>query len=100
MVGFSDEILDVTFVGPQNSHIAVATNSCDIKLYNINNMGCQLLKGHTDLVLTLASSLVKNCWMLSGAKVSVWLNFKDNKNFLLFKLVDLKLILKKNSHRV
>ena len=71
MVGFTDEILDVVFIGPNDSHVVVATNSCDIKLYNVKSMGCQLLKGHTDLVLTLSVSFVNNCWMISGGKVRI-----------------------------
>ncbi|KAL0270191.1 UNVERIFIED_CONTAM: hypothetical protein PYX00_007677 [Menopon gallinae] len=75
LVGFSDEILDIVLVGPDESYFAVATNSCDIKLYNRETMGCQLLKGHTDLVLSLNSSKVNNCWMISAAKdhtVRLW----------------------------
>ncbi|KAK6639171.1 hypothetical protein RUM43_007441 [Polyplax serrata] len=83
LAGFSDEILDLVFVGPDNSHVAVATNSRDIKLYNIETMGCQLLKGHTDIVLTLTSSLANHCWMLSGGKdntIRLWELNPTNEN--------------------
>jgi U3 small nucleolar RNA-associated protein 13 len=68
-VGFSDEVLDVVLLGADGSHLAVATNSVDIKLYNLRDMGCQLLRGHTDLVLTLAATPSNPLLLLSGAKV-------------------------------
>jgi U3 small nucleolar RNA-associated protein 13 len=69
MVGFSDEVLDVVMLGTEDSHLAVATNSADIKLYRLKDMGCQLLQGHTDLVLTLATTTSNPSLLLSGAKV-------------------------------
>jgi U3 small nucleolar RNA-associated protein 13 len=69
MVGFSDEVLDVVMLGAEDSHLAVATNSADIKLYRLKDMGCQLLLGHTDLVLTLATTTSNPSLLLSGAKV-------------------------------
>lgn len=76
LVGYSDEILDMVHVGPDGNHLAVATNSCDIKLYDLATMNCQLLKGHTDLVLSLCVSPANKCLMVSSAKdnsVRVWL---------------------------
>ena len=70
LVGFKDEVLDVVFLGPGNSHVAVATNSIDIKLYSMKDMDCQLLQGHTDLVLTLSSTPSNTSLLLSGSKVS------------------------------
>lgn len=67
-VGFSDEILDITYVGEENSHLAVATNSNDIKLYQNSTMSCQLLKGHTDLVLALNANKVDPNLMFSSSK--------------------------------
>jgi U3 small nucleolar RNA-associated protein 13 len=68
-VGFVDEVLDVVLLGADDSHLAVATNSMDIKIYNMKDMGCQLLRGHTDLVLTLAATTSNPLLLLSGAKV-------------------------------
>uniref|UniRef100_A0A1Y1ME27 U3 small nucleolar RNA-associated protein 13 C-terminal domain-containing protein n=1 Tax=Photinus pyralis TaxID=7054 RepID=A0A1Y1ME27_PHOPY len=78
-VGFSDEILDVVFVGKNDSHIAVATNSEDIKLYESATMNCNLLKGHTDLVLALSASKVNCNLLLSSAKdntIRLWRLFE------------------------
>ncbi|XP_011308601.1 transducin beta-like protein 3 [Fopius arisanus] len=75
-VGYTDEILDIVHVGQAGSHLAVATNSCDIKLYDISTMSCQLLRGHTDLVLSLCVTPANRNLMISSAKdnsVRVWL---------------------------
>ncbi|RLU18922.1 hypothetical protein DMN91_009280 [Ooceraea biroi] len=76
LVGYSDEILDVAYLGANDSHIALATNSCDIKLYEIATMNCQLLCGHTDSVLALATSPANVNLLVSSSKdnsVRVWL---------------------------
>jgi len=52
-VGYNDEILDVCFAGGDQTHLAVATNSSEWKVYNLDTMNCQLLEGHTDIVLSL-----------------------------------------------
>lgn len=75
-IGFTDEILDIAFVGENNLFIAVATNSNDIKLYENVSMTCKLLKGHTDFVLALSTSKTKPDLMLSSSKdntVRLWL---------------------------
>lgn len=80
-VGFSDEILDIIYFGKNDSHIAIATNSNDIKLYENSNMNCQLLKGHTDLVLALNKTNSNPYLMVSSSKdntVRLWF-MKDNK---------------------
>lgn len=69
LVGYSDEILDVVYLGTSDSHIALATNSCDIKLYDIATMNCQLLCGHTDSVLALATSPANAKLLISSGKV-------------------------------
>lgn len=72
LVGYSDEILDVTYLGNNDSHIALATNSNDIKLYDIASMNCQLLCGHTDIVLALATTPANVNLLASSAKVYVY----------------------------
>lgn len=67
-VGFSDEILDVTYFGKGDTHIAVATNSNDIKIYENSSMNCQLLKGHTDIVLALDRSSANPNLLASSSK--------------------------------
>ncbi|XP_014672367.1 PREDICTED: transducin beta-like protein 3 [Priapulus caudatus] len=52
-VGFNDEILDIKLMGAGESHIAVATNSPNIKVFELATFCCQVLKGHSDIVLAL-----------------------------------------------
>ncbi|KAM7372061.1 hypothetical protein PAMP_009256 [Pampus punctatissimus] len=52
-VGYNDEVLDVKFLGKDDSHIVVATNSCQLKVFELLTNSCQILYGHTDTVLSL-----------------------------------------------
>jgi U3 small nucleolar RNA-associated protein 13 len=70
IVGYNDEITDLKFIAappagmaappagisPGPSQLAVATNSDQIRLFDLARMGCRLLLGHTDVVLCLAAS--------------------------------------------
>lgn len=51
--GYSEEILDVRFLGPEDSHIVVASNSPCLKVFELHTSACQILHGHTDIVLAL-----------------------------------------------
>ncbi|XP_076671392.1 transducin beta-like protein 3 [Andrena cerasifolii] len=80
LVGYSDEILDIVYLGNNESHIVIATNSCDIKLYDVSTMNCQILCGHTDIVLSLATTPANIYLFLSSAKdnsIRVWLMDKE-----------------------
>ncbi|XP_045464733.1 transducin beta-like protein 3 [Harmonia axyridis] len=75
-VGFTDEIFDIAFMGQNDSHLAIATNSCDIKLYDNTSMNCQLVKGHTDIVLSLSVPKTNPNLLLSSSKdktIRLWL---------------------------
>uniref|UniRef100_A0A3Q3W6A1 U3 small nucleolar RNA-associated protein 13 C-terminal domain-containing protein n=1 Tax=Mola mola TaxID=94237 RepID=A0A3Q3W6A1_MOLML len=52
-VGYSDEVLDVKFLGKDDSHIVVATNSSQLKVFDLLTNSCQILYGHTDTVFSL-----------------------------------------------
>ncbi|KAG2455705.1 TBL3 protein, partial [Polypterus senegalus] len=52
-VGYSDEVLDVKFLGPSSSHIVVATNSPQLKVFELETSNCQILRGHTETVLAV-----------------------------------------------
>ncbi|XP_030755318.1 transducin beta-like protein 3 [Sitophilus oryzae] len=67
-IGFSDEILDISYLGENDTHIAVATNSKDIKLYDNSTMSCQILKGHEDIVLSLTTCRSNHSLLLSSSK--------------------------------
>nr|XP_018915495.1 PREDICTED: transducin beta-like protein 3 [Bemisia tabaci] len=78
-VGFCDEILDVAFIG-NDSHIVVATNSPDVKVYNVETFHCQLMHGHTDTVLTVCATTANRNLFASSSKdksVRVWYMFSS-----------------------
>lgn len=52
-VGYNDEILDMKFLGSSDHHVVVATNSNQVRLYNLTTMDCQLLAGHSGNVKIL-----------------------------------------------
>lgn len=45
--GYSEEVLDVRFFGPEDSHIVVASNSPCLKVFELQTSACQILYGHT-----------------------------------------------------
>lgn len=47
LAGYNDEVLDVKFLGPGDSHIVVATNSPQLKVFELSTSHCQILYGHT-----------------------------------------------------
>ncbi|KAJ7306116.1 hypothetical protein JRQ81_010482 [Phrynocephalus forsythii] len=51
--GYNGEVLDVRFLGPKDSHIVVATNSPQLKVFELSSSHCQVLYGHADTVLGL-----------------------------------------------
>ncbi|CAI9561822.1 unnamed protein product [Staurois parvus] len=67
--GYNDEVLDVKFLGPSNSHVVVATNSPQIKVFELATSNCQILYGHTETVLAL-DVFKKGLLFVSCAKVS------------------------------
>ncbi|CAH1394841.1 unnamed protein product [Nezara viridula] len=74
-VGYSDEVLDLAYIGEDETHIAVATNSPDIKLYTLSSMSCSLITGHTGFVVTLAVAPQKPNIFASASKdnsVRIW----------------------------
>ncbi|KAK2714672.1 hypothetical protein QYM36_009035, partial [Artemia franciscana] len=69
LVGHNDDILDITWLpGASDPTIVVATNSKDIKIYNLATNECHLLKGHTDLVLAVATCSTVSNLIVSASK--------------------------------
>ena len=83
-VGYNDEILDVCFAGGDQTHLAVATNSSEWKVYNLDTMNCQLLEGHTDIVLSLEVN-DRGDMLATGSKVL----YPHNNFFLYLALLKL-----------
>ncbi len=52
-IGDHGEILDAQLLNANGNLLALATNSEFIKVYDLEDWNCMLLKGHTDLVIGL-----------------------------------------------
>jgi U3 small nucleolar RNA-associated protein 13 len=62
-------------LGENESHIAVATNSPNIKVFEISTSNCYILKGHSDIVLSLDTFPKDAYTLISSSKdntVRVW----------------------------
>ncbi|OQS00858.1 U3 small nucleolar RNA-associated protein [Achlya hypogyna] len=59
IIGFNDDILSLKFVPSADGaglsdHLVAATNSEQIRVMNRDTLSCELLSGHTDIVMALA----------------------------------------------
>ncbi|XP_072168148.1 transducin beta-like protein 3 [Diadema setosum] len=73
-VGYNEEILDLKLMGKNESHLAVASNSEQIRVFDLTSGGCQILTGHTDIILAL-DVFKKGLKLISSSKdntVRVW----------------------------
>ncbi|KAI9303461.1 WD40-repeat-containing domain protein [Cunninghamella echinulata] len=55
-VGYNDEIVDIVYLGENETHLAAATNSEQLRIYNIETQNCDLVYGHKDMILGLDRS--------------------------------------------
>ena len=62
-------MLDVRFLGEREQLLAVATNSALVKVFQREDLSCQLLSGHSAVVLCLDCSTDGRA-MVTGSKVS------------------------------
>lgn len=51
--GFFDDVLEVKYFGSSEEFLAVANNSPHIIVYTLDTWGCQILRGHSDIVVGL-----------------------------------------------
>lgn len=79
LIGFTDEILDLVLMGKKDQYLVMSTNSNDIKVYDTQTMNSIILKGHSEIVLALAS--YKNFLLSSGKDNSIRLWEADFDNF-------------------
>ncbi|KAL4239924.1 Transducin (beta)-like 3 [Mactra antiquata] len=71
--GNNDEILDVKYFN-DNKYAIVATNSMHIKVFELSTWDCEILYGHTDIVLCI-DVIPKSDMFISGSKdntVRLW----------------------------
>ncbi|XP_041474623.1 transducin beta-like protein 3 isoform X1 [Lytechinus variegatus] len=78
-VGYNEEILDLKLLGKNESHLAVASNSEQIRVFELSSGSCQILTGHTDIVMSL-DVFQKGHMMVSSSKdntVRIWSMHED-----------------------
>ncbi|KAJ2334683.1 U3 small nucleolar RNA-associated protein, partial [Coemansia sp. RSA 2681] len=51
IVGYNEEIIDMAYVGRDQAHLVVATNTEQLRVYNTNDLNCELAYGHSDIIL-------------------------------------------------
>jgi len=75
VVGNNDEILTLSFVGEENSHIVVGCNSLFLRVYRVSDFSCQLVSGHTDTIMCSNTSNMDRNMIVTGGKdrsLRVW----------------------------
>lgn len=73
--GYNDQILDAVFAGTGETHLVIATNSPQIRIYNVNNFSVHLTQGHTANVYSLSCHPTKHEIFASSAhdsSIRVW----------------------------
>ncbi|KAI6183587.1 hypothetical protein M3Y97_00504600 [Aphelenchoides bicaudatus] len=91
LAGFNEEILDVAFVSYELNCIAVATNSPQLRLYDLSNFNCTLVEGHTDLILSVDSPRWESGLLASSSKDNscmFWQIIKNEENANLLQVVN------------
>uniref|UniRef100_A0A0B6ZLZ2 U3 small nucleolar RNA-associated protein 13 C-terminal domain-containing protein n=1 Tax=Arion vulgaris TaxID=1028688 RepID=A0A0B6ZLZ2_9EUPU len=72
LCGHLDEILSAHFLGEEASHVAVATNTDLLKVFNRDTWECQMLQGHSDIITSLD---VRGNFIVSSSKdstIRIW----------------------------
>eukprot|EP00842_Homolaphlyctis_polyrhiza_P003866 jgi/Hompol1/4480/HPOL_003675-RA len=74
IAGYNEEVLDLCLVGGHDTHLAVITNTEQIRVYDIETRNCDIVYGHSDTVLSVASS-ADGKYMITGSKdhsATIW----------------------------
>lgn len=82
IVGYNEEVIDLTYVGKDETHLAIATNTEQINLYNIKSFDFNIIYGHIDIVICLDKSY-DGTVLISGSKdhtARIWSIDVDNEN--------------------
>ncbi|KAF9110873.1 U3 small nucleolar RNA-associated protein 13 [Mortierella sp. AM989] len=82
IVGYNDEIVDVAYIGEEEQHLAVAANSEQIRVFNLKEFECDLIYGHTDIVICLDRN-TDGTLLASGSKdntAKVWTMDLENED--------------------
>lgn len=65
--GHHGEIIDCTYVGEDESHLAIATNSPEVRVLKWGSLEHQVLDGHKDIVIAIDRS-VDGRWLATAGK--------------------------------
>ncbi|KAF9182509.1 U3 small nucleolar RNA-associated protein 13 [Haplosporangium sp. Z 767] len=82
IVGYNDEIIDVAYIGEEENHLAVAANSEQIRIFNLKEFECDLIYGHSDIVICLDRN-TDGTLLASGSKdntAKVWTLDLENED--------------------
>ncbi|KAJ3163633.1 Transducin (beta)-like 3 [Geranomyces michiganensis] len=74
IAGYNQEVLDLALLGADDSHLVVVTNTEQVRIYNLATMDCDILYGHSEIVMCVDRSR-DGMLLASGArdhKVVVW----------------------------
>ena len=71
-VGNNDDVLDIKFLGSDDSHVAVATNSSILRVFNLESWNSHELRGHTDIVMAVDVNK-EGSMLVTGSKVDRYL---------------------------
>ncbi|KAI8618546.1 WD40-repeat-containing domain protein [Chytriomyces sp. MP71] len=85
IVGYNEEIVDICFVNPSESCMAVASNSEQIKIMDLESSNCDILYGHSNIVVCLDRTR-DGMWLASGSKdhsALIWHYNTTEKRFAL-----------------
>lgn len=88
-IGDHGEILDAQLLSSNENMLALATNSEFIKIYNLDNWSCRLLKGHQDLVISLSvyEGKLKSSESTENEKIDFFASSSKDSTIKLWKIV-------------
>ncbi|ORZ19470.1 WD40-repeat-containing domain protein [Absidia repens] len=79
VVGYNDEIVDIVYLGENETHLAAATNSEQLRVYDVETQNCDLVYGHKDMIICLDRSKDGNV-LVTGSKDKTARIWKINLN--------------------
>lgn len=67
IAGQNEQILDLTFVGGDESHVAVITNTEQLRVYDLETKNCDIAYGHKEIITSVFTNKQQNI-ILTGSK--------------------------------
>jgi U3 small nucleolar RNA-associated protein 13 len=85
IAGFNEEIIEASFLGNESSKLAVATNTEHIRIYELGSAFCEILYGHSDMIMSMNKSSDGKL-LISGSKDNSALIWKMNPSTSRFSI--------------